>query len=229
MSRQLPLDLPHRASLARQDFVESDCNRAALAAIDAWPDWPSPVLVLVGPPGSGKSHLAEIWRAAAGAGRIAARDLDETRLAEALGGGVAVEDLHETPLPETALFHLLNGAAETGAGVLFTSAVAPAALAVTLPDLGSRLAAARLVEIGPPDDDLIRHVLAKLFADRQLSVTPAVIELIVRRMERSLETAREIVRRIDREALAESRAVTRPLAAAVLAGIADGDDFPPDA
>ena len=153
------------------------------------------MVLLAGPVGSGKTHLVEIWREASGATRDHARASLDDRDVEALvaAGAVAVEDLHDGPFDEPALFHLLNLAAERGAPVLLTSRAWAAALPVALPDLASRLRAARPVELGEPDDDLLRRVLVKLFADRQLVVDSAVIDYIVVRMERSLQAANALV------------------------------------
>ncbi len=228
MAEQLPLDLPHQASLARADFLIGDSNREAVAIVDAWPDWSLKTLLFAGPAGSGKSHLVEIWRAESHAIVVGANELRGDSEVDLLAtGAVAVEDLHRADFDERAMFHLLNRANELGAFVVLTTRVWPASLPLSVPDLRSRLTAARPVEIGEPDDALLRNVLAKLFADRQLEVTPAVVEFILRRMERSLEAARLIVSDLDRRALAQSRAVTRPLAAAVLAEISEGSS--PDA
>jgi chromosomal replication initiation ATPase DnaA len=228
--RQIPLSLPHRAALDRADFLVGAANAAAIALIDRWPDWPARSVLLAGPIGSGKSHLVEIWRAASGAGVAAASDLApadaETLLA---AGAVAIEDLHAGPLDEAALFHLLNLAHERKAAVLMTSRVWPSALPLALPDLASRLRAAQPVELAEPDDDLLRRVLTKLFADRQLIVDRSVIEFILTRMERSLEAANLIVDRLDKDALAEGRAITQRFAAEALAAFFDGQtDFWPE-
>ena len=134
-------------------------------------------------------------------------------------GAVAVENLHAGPLDEAALFHLLNLAGERQAPVLLTSRTAAAALPVKLPDLASRLRAARPVDLGAPDDDLLRRVIVKLFADRQLAVDSAVVDYIALRMERSLQGANAIVADLDREALAAGVPVTRRLAAGALARV----------
>jgi chromosomal replication initiation ATPase DnaA len=228
--RQIPLSLPHRAALDRADFLVGAANAAAIALIDRWPDWPARSVLLAGPIGSGKSHLVEISRAASGAGVAAASDLApadaETLLA---AGAVAIEDLHAGPLDEAALFHLLNLAHERKAAVLMTSRVWPSALPLALPDLASRLRAAQPVELAEPDDDLLRRVLTKLFADRQLIVDRSVIEFILTRMERSLEAASLIVDRLDKDALAEGRAITQRFAAEALAGFFEGQtDFWPE-
>lgn len=215
--RQLPLLLPHRPDMDRDAFLSGPANREALALIDRWPDWPSSAVLLSGPSGSGKSHLAQIWRERSDALLTSASDL-ASRIAEGLpaGAAVLVEDLDAPPLDEAGLFHLLNLARETGSFVLMTSRVPAAGLAIGLPDLLSRLRAAHALELGAPDDEMLRLVLAKLFADRQLRVEKPVFDFLLRRMERSFASARELVERLDREALAEGRSVTRTLAATVL-------------
>ncbi|MDE3115731.1 MAG: hypothetical protein KGL26_09045 [Pseudomonadota bacterium] len=219
-SRQLPLDLPHNAAMTRADYLVGDANRAAIALIDAWPDWPAQAVLLTGPAGSGKTHLVEIWRTDSGGAVRAAGDLgDVETLVKA--GAVAVEDLHNGPLDETALFHLINLSNERRVPLLMTSRRPAAALPVRLPDLASRLRAMRPLELGAPDDALLRLVLVKLFADRQLAVDAGVIETIVTRMERSLEAANRVVAELDRAALAGGRAISRRLAATTLAQVID--------
>ncbi len=195
-------------------------NRAAVALIDGWPAWPDRAVLLSGPAGSGKTHLVEIWRTASNAAVTAANALGNV---EALvgAGAVAVEDLHAGPLDEAGLFHLINLSGERHVPLLMTSRLPVGGLRVRLPDLASRLRAARPVELGAPDDALLRLVLVKLFADRQLTVDASVIETIVTRMERSLEAANRIVAELDREALAGGRAISRRLAAETLARVID--------
>jgi chromosomal replication initiation ATPase DnaA len=209
--------LPHRASFDRADFLTGSANAEAITLVDRWPDWPARTVLLAGPVGSGKSHLVEIWRAASGAEMIAAPTLTVPCVEALLGSGaVAVEDLHAGPIDEAALFHLLNVAAEKNAAVLLTSRMWPSALPLKLDDLVSRLRAAHRVELAEPDDDLLRRVLDKLLADRQLAVERTVVDFVVTRMERSLGAANMIVDRLDQEALAAGRAITIPFVAETL-------------
>ena len=226
---QLTLGFPHEPTTSREDFVAGRANAEALAVIEAMPEWPLRGVLLVGPEGSGKSHLVSIWSGFPGAAVIAARDLTSDDADRLTAGGVAaVEDLHDGPVDEAALFHLLNLAAERDAKVLVTSRDAVAALGLTLPDLVSRLRAMRLVTLGAPDDNLLRRVLMKLFADRQLQVDPAVVSYIATRIERSFASASRVVAALDRAAFASGRGVTRRLVSEVLGEFADdaqGDFF----
>jgi chromosomal replication initiation ATPase DnaA len=213
---QLPLDLPLRPRLGREDFLAAPSNVAALAAIELWPDWSDRVLLLIGPPGSGKSHLLTIFADRAAALRAEGRALPSlATLAAAAPSAIAIDDIDELS-DEAALFHLLNFAMEHRAFVLMTAQKQPTAADVGLPDLLSRLRRATVVEIGAPDDDLMMAVLDKLFRDRQLLVEPPALAYAALRLERSLDAARAFVAALDREALIRQRPVTRALAAQVM-------------
>jgi len=213
---QLPLGFEHRASNARDDLIVAAPLGAAMQLIDCWPDWPSPVVVLTGPAGSGKTHLATIWMKRAAARPIAVVAQDETALTEAAAGPVLVEDIDRQAFDEVQLFHLINTVSQNGTHLLMTARNWPASRPVQLPDLRSRLAAATVVAIGEPDEALLAQVIEKLFADRQIAVDPKVIDYMVHRMERSLEAARAIVRRMDELALARRCKISRSLAGEAL-------------
>jgi chromosomal replication initiation ATPase DnaA len=215
--RQLALALGHPESFAREDFLSGPSNTAALALVDRWPDWPSRAVVLVGPEGSGKSHLAAIWAGEAGARFLSARALEGAALPAALAtGALVVEDIAVDASDERALFHLLNLVQEQQAFVLFTARTAPAGWNIGLADLASRLRALPVVALTAPDDVLLRAVLVKLLTDRQLMVEESVVDLIAKRIERSFAAARRVVTEIDREAMRQQRPPTRALAAEVL-------------
>ena len=215
--RQLALALGHTESFAREDFLGGPSNAAALTLIESWPDWPSRAVALVGPEGSGKSHLAAIWAAEAGARFLAARSLAEAQLPAALAtGALVVEDIAAGAFEERALFHLINLAREEQAYLMLTARNVPAGWSTGLRDLGSRLKALPVVATAAPDDALLRAVLVKLFADRQLAVDESLVGFVVNRIERSFAAARAAVALLDREAMRQQRPLTRALAAGVL-------------
>lgn len=212
---QLPLVFSHAAASGRDDLLVSDRLAAAVAIIDSWPNWPSPVVILTGPAGSGKSHLAEIWRQLSGARDIPPVEGAEAAL-EAARGPVLFEDADREGFDEVELFHVINSVRENGRSLLITSRSWPLSWPVGLPDLRSRLKAATMVEIGEPDEELLSQVIVKLFSDRQLNIDDKIAGYIVQRMERSLAAAQDIVDRIDRLALSRRTKITRSLAAEVL-------------
>ncbi|MBV8924172.1 MAG: chromosomal replication initiator DnaA [Bradyrhizobium sp.] len=215
--RQLAFALPHAESLTRDNFLEGPANAPGLALIDAWPEWPSRTMLLAGPEGSGKSHLAAIWAEQAGARSSGAQALTTANVPGALAtGALVVEDLKPNAFDERALFHLLNLAREDQAYLLITARIAPSAFEVELRDLRSRLRAIPVVSLKEPDDLLFRALIVKFCTDRQLTVDEAVVSYLSTRIERSYAAAREAVEWLDRESLRLGRPVTRALAAELL-------------
>lgn len=218
--KQIPLHLPVDAAFDREDLIESPANATAVAMIDAWPDWPGRIAVLAGPAGSGKSHLATIWASRSGAKTCDTPDLvgslDELVMAATGGGSVVIEDVVDGKLDEAALFHLMNAVREGEGYCLITSRTLPSRWDVGLADLRSRLTATQMVELHEPDDALLRQVMMKLFADRQLLVEPRVIDFCMTRMERSLEAAGRLVDAIDIEALSRRSKISRAMAITAL-------------
>ena len=221
---QLPLVYQHEPQTGRDDLLVSERLRAAVSMIDSWPRWPSPVVILAGPVGSGKSHLAAIWRETSGAVAIhptAGSDAADV----AAKSPVLFEDADRRGFDDRALFHVINSVRENGSSLLITSRLWPMSWPVELADLRSRLKAATVVEIGEPDDELLAQVLVKLLSDHQLALDDRLIGYIVARMERSLESAQAIVERLDHLALARGTRINRALASEVLNTVGTAREF----
>jgi chromosomal replication initiation ATPase DnaA len=210
--RQLALALDHAESYAREDFLSGPANEAALKLIDSWPDWPADAIALIGPEGSGKSHLAAIWAAASGARTISGHALSQSGLPASLATGALVVE-EAAAADERTLFHLMNLAREEKAFLLLTGRKTPTAWAVTIADLGSRLRALPVVTLYAPDDAMLRGVIIKLAADRQLGLDDGVVRYLSTHIERSFAAARAAVIALDNEALRQGRPPTRLLAA----------------
>jgi chromosomal replication initiation ATPase DnaA len=224
---QMLLPFRHSPHFDARDFVPADSNREAIAWLES--EWPERRLALAGPGGCGKSHLLHVWAERAGAVVLtgaALADLDDVPMT----GNLALDDA-DTVREETLLLHLLNTARDRGLRLLMSGRTPPSRWPVRLPDLSSRLRAVTVVEIGPPDDDLLGALMMRLIADRQLAVTGPVQAWLLKRLPRSAAALRDAVVRLDRESLVRGTAITRKLATEVLPDLLGepGDEFPEDA
>jgi chromosomal replication initiation ATPase DnaA len=225
--RQLTFRWPHSPSFAREDFLSAPSNRDALTAIELWPNWAGRMLLLVGPAGSGKSHLGAIWARAADAIALPGEELDEQSVeACARAHAALIEDADCAKRAEALFFHLINAALHNNTWLLMTCRTAPDAWGLDTPDLLSRLRLAPVARLAAPDIELTEAVLFKLFSDRQLQVEPHVISYIALRIERSLGAARELVATLDNEALTQGRRITRAMASNALREMASKSESP---
>src|SRR5262252_9692817 len=211
--RQLALALDHPESFAREDFLSGGSNEAALTLVESWPDWPSRTVALIGPEGSGKTHLATIWATAAGARVVSANKIGAFDVPGMLATGALVIEDAGTATDERALFHLMNLAREEQAFLLFTARSAPSNWQISTPDVVSRLRAMPTAQLQAPDDAVLRGVMVKLAADRQLILDDSVVSYLASRIERSFAAARAALVALDQEALRRSRPPSRALAA----------------
>jgi chromosomal replication initiation ATPase DnaA len=211
MSAQLRLELGQPARFERAAFVVSPANAAAVRAVDAWPAWPGGALALIGPEGSGKTHLARAWAARSGAVALDGAEATAAGALERLDGPpVLVEDADRAS--DAALFHLINAAGAGGAAVLLTARTPPALWPAALPDLRSRLNALAVAELPEPDDAILTGVLLNLFRERNIKPADDLIPYLLRRIERSAVRARAVVERLDEAGAAERRNISRALA-----------------
>lgn len=223
---QLGLNLALAPKLDRARFHVSKSNADALAMVDIWPRWPEFALLVCGPEGSGKTHLAHIWAKAAEAKLLHASDLAAADLSLLPPGqAIVIEDAHLVGAAEAQLFHLFNLLREKSGWLMLTARTMPDNWGLAIADLVSRLRLAPSVTISAPDDALVRKVLVKNLADRQLQLEPGVLDYVLVRMERSFAAAKLLAEMLDREALAQKSAISRSLAAAVLSQIYGSDDL----
>lgn len=227
MTEQLRITLPVRQALGREDFYVAEANSVAVSQIETWRDWPGRKLVLSGPEGSGKSHLAHVWAADSGALIVDATSLREEDVPRLVLRPVCVEDVPKIAgnnEAERVLLHLHNLALAEGQTLLLTADRPPSAWGLSLPDLASRMNGTPMASLTDPDDLLLGAVLLKLFADRQIVPAPDAVTYLVRHMHRSFAMARRIVDALDEAALAQPKGINRPLAIKVLQQLDTFDD-----
>ena len=220
MSEQLAFSLPAKEALGREDYFVSGANALAVSAVEKWANWPLNKLVLIGPPGSGKTHLAMVWAQETGARVVSADALDDP--VDLARGPLVVEDLHLITgdrAAETQTFHLHNLMQEGGYPMLMTSATAPARMKFALPDLKSRMEGTSIATLEALDDALLMALVMKMFADRQIALKPDLLSYVMPRLPRSFDAVRGFVETMDARALAEKRPIGKGLARDVLAEI----------
>lgn len=219
MAQQLTFDLPARTSRERGDFYVTDSNAVAMAAVEGWAEWPSRKMVITGPAGAGKSHLARVWCDLSGAKLIDAQLLTTIEPGDYAGAHVVVEDADRIAgddEAEATLFHLHNLVLAEGGSLLLTSRAAPSRWGLALPDLASRMEATPVVSLEAPDETLIAALIVKLFDDRQIAAPPSVVNYLAPRLPRSLKDVADMVAALDAMSLTEGRAVSRRMAQALL-------------
>ncbi len=216
---QLTFDLPIRTAYGREDFFVSDSNEHAVKLMDAWPDWPSGVVCLTGPEGSGKTHLAKVWQQRSGARIQQVVDLNETIIPDLCEkSAVCLEDC-DTPSDETAFFHLLNYVNENNTSLLLTARTPPNRWGVSLPDLKTRLSLVHVASLNLPDERLLLGVVSKHFSDRQIKVNKEILIYIINRIERNFDNVIDIVDRLDKTALVRRKPINLALVKEILAQV----------
>lgn len=194
------------------DFIAGEANAQALALVDRWPDWPYSIMLIHGPTGSGKTHLAHVFAKKSYAtfidpvrvGSVPADQLLAGNHSWVLDGLAQVED-------EAALAQLINHVRARGDYLLLTAPVSAHEYPFRLPDLSSRIKAIPSVAVGSPDDALLSGVLAKTFADLQLRIAPEVMNYAINQLERSYEAVQRFAAAVDHLSLTRGRAITIPL------------------
>ncbi len=207
----LPFDLV--PSYGREDFLVGKPNEAAFDYIARYPRWLASAALIIGPEGSGKSHLAAIFAVESDAKSIRGDHLAFDEVPQiAKSGALIIEDADRFLPDERALFHLMNLARETGLFIVITARIPPEQWGLQTPDLLSRLRAQP------------RLNLVKLFADRQIAVEAPVVSYAIARIGRSYRAVLALVAALDRLSLARKRPITRALVAEALGEVPDEDD-----
>ena len=221
-ARQLALPFAYIPRFRVEDFIPAPSNEEARAWLGRTGDWPGRRLALYGEAGCGKTHLLQLWAERHGALLLDGPNL--RRLPE-LGGStaIALDDADAAP-EEVLVLHLINLAGEMRRPLLLAARLPPARWLSPLPDLASRLRATTAVGLRPPEDPLLRALLARLLSERQLILGESLQDWLLARLPRHPAALREMVARLDRAALAAGGRVTRAMAAALVGALSGQSD-----
>lgn len=210
MTGQIPLDLARAPDYSKRRFVPAASNGEAIAALADVDAWSNGALAIIGPKGSGKTHIGALWSAEHNALQMTHND-DIEDAARSRGRAVFIDDAARAR--EGLLFALINMAIRADiSALLLTDSAPPASWPVDIPDLRSRLGALRIARVYAPDDELLEAIMRKLFLDRGLKVSDSLIQYLLARIERSVDAAYDAVSELDHAAAIAKVNVTRSFA-----------------
>ncbi len=228
--KQLLLNWPVSEKFAQSNFLPAVSNEKAVKWIDSWPNWQRGeeqfhCLIIYGPDGCGKTHLAHVWQKISKAKIIAGEDLGKSDFISGDNLVFVVEDVDSfvnNSTTQEALLHLLNWTREQGGYILLTARKRPKKWPINLADLSSRLLASEASKISLPDDDLLKDIMIKQFSDRQITLSKDVIKYLIARTERSFDAIRNLVKDIDNLSMSEKKKITIPVVKRVLEDRVEG-------
>jgi len=208
--QQLILDLRSIPSMGRNDYFVSDVNKEAVTWLDAWPNWTTFGFIVCGPLGSGKSHLAQVLKTLSHGDIIEAKDISDQNIDQLAQKKCLIIENIELLTSEALLFHLYNMLLENKNNLMLTSNLTIPQISFELPDLKSRLLSMTQVNIGFPDDRLLKNLLIKQFLDKGILVEMDVIDYLIKRIDRSFEAILKLVSKIDFQSLEKAKKITIP-------------------
>jgi len=212
---QLTLEMPKRSALGREDFMVNECNHEAIQFIDTFYQGKMKSGVLIGPKGSGKSHLVNVfcknfekerWFISQKGDKNIYKIFQENNI-------IIIEDIDliSSIEEEEYLFHSINLSKELNKVLLLTSGVNLSDIIIKTPDLRSRLDSIQSVKILEPNDDLMNALILKLFHDRQILIKPNIIIYLMQRIDRSYLGISSIVDLIDKVSLSKHKSISKNL------------------
>jgi chromosomal replication initiation ATPase DnaA len=196
-----------------ETLVVTDANRDAARLIMDWRAWPSGALALVGPRGSGKTHLALAWALEAGARQVSPRAASEDAAAifREAGGRILIDEA-DRGANEGALWRVLDLAKSEGGAVLLAGVEPPSAWDCASPDLRSRLAAMAVARLKEPDEALMEVVLRRLCREQFIHLSDDAARYLARRLPRTFAAAYSLAAALDADLAKGAKPVAVPAA-----------------
>ncbi len=194
-------------------LVVAEANRDAAKLLQDWRAWPHGALALVGPQGSGKTHLALAWALEVGARQVSPRaSVEDAAAIFREAGGRLLIDNANGERDEAMLWRVLDLARSDGGAVLLVGGEPPSAWAVQTPDLRSRLASLPVAKLGEPDEALMDVVLRRFCREQFIQLSDDAAKFLVRRLPRTFAAAQAWAAALDEELVNGAKPVTTAIA-----------------
>ncbi|MCL2474412.1 MAG: DnaA/Hda family protein [Alphaproteobacteria bacterium] len=219
--KQIPLELPFTDAMETDNFLMTECNQEAVQWIQKWSEWEHTGLVIIGSPGSGKTHLTKLWLELSKGKKLTKLELLEKSSMEITKDSphIAIDDadiIANDIKAEEKLFHLFNYLKEKQGSLLLTFKQEIPMIRFRLPDLSSRLLTLPVARLGYPDDVLLEALIIKQFHDRQISLDEGVLSYLITHAPRDAASVRSLIDKLDTESLTEQKKISIKLAKRVL-------------
>ena len=214
---QLTFKFPFSKKYYEQDFFVSNNNFSAFKLIDSWPNWPGKWLNIFGEMGSGKTHLSKILEKKINKAKlIDAKNVDGKLIDNLSDYKCLIIDSYDNNIEEKLFYSILNHSKQLDNYLLINSNNSIKSLKIKLEDLRSRINSFIFIGIELPTDDLLKVIITKTLSDKQIAISPKLIDFIIKNTERSYEKTIKFIKEIDEVSLSTGKSININLIKKVL-------------
>ena len=213
---QLTFKFPFKTNYFEEDFYVSTNNFEAYKLIETWPKWPSKFINIFGPPGCGKTHLANIFKKKFNSFFVKAMDLNNNSLPLIKLKECFIIDEYQNNVEEKLFYTILNQCYLSNQYIIINSSKPIQLFEIKLNDLKSRLGSFVNVGIDLPTDELIKVIISKNFSDKQVKIDSKSLEYILKNIDRSYKGIFNLINKLDNLSLSTGKSININLIKTVL-------------
>ena len=214
---QLTFKFPFSKKYYEQDYYVSSNNYSAFKLIDGWPDWPGKWLNIFGERGSGKTYLSKILKNKIKKSKLISANKINNNIIKDLNSldCLIIEDFNSN-IDETLLYTIFNHSKQQENYILINSLNSIKNLNFNLKDLKSRIDSFVFIGIGLPTDDILRVLITKTLSDKQVNISPKLIDYILNNVDRSYKKMSKFIKEVDELSLSTGKSININLIKKVL-------------
>ena len=214
---QLTFRFPFSKKYYDQDYYVSTNNYSSFKLIDEWPNWPGKWLNIYGEKGSGKTHLSKILENKIKKSRLVSANKIDNNILQDLNilDCLIIEDFNNN-IDEKLLYTIFNHSKQLDNYVLINSLKSLKDLNFNSKDLKSRINSFIFIGIELPTDDILRVIITKTLSDKQINISPKLIDFIINNVDRSYQKMFKFIKEVDQLSLSTGKSININLIKKVL-------------
>lgn len=206
IKQQTILKFENNPSFKDSDYFVSECNRQAYDNLFKWPKWDSKLINLVGPKGSGKSHLLEIFSIKNNFLKVNSLAEIKKKLETIIKyDKLIMDDINQ--IDEKVFFSILDNYISNNKFLIISTIDSLLTYKFKLADLKSRITLFHKYEIYQPNDKMIYFLIQKFLSDRQIKIKKDLITHIIKKIDRSYNRIMKFIDQIDRQSLSNNKKI----------------------